>query len=75
VLAEVEAVHERIKEARPARRPLKARADVAMPEDTPKRRKTARTSGRKTSPLAASAPKQVTAQQGLKAKRGQKLRH
>ncbi len=75
VLAEVEAVRERIKEARPARRPLKVRSDVELPEDTPKQRKTARTTGRKTSPLAASAPKRVTAKAGLKAKRGQKLRH
>jgi hypothetical protein len=75
VLAEVEAVHERIKEARPARRPLKVRADVELPEDTPKRRRTARPSGTKTNPLAASSPKRVTAKEGFKAKRGQKLRH
>jgi hypothetical protein len=84
VLAEVEAVRERIKEARPARRPLKVRADVELPEDTPKRRKTTRTVGRKTTAASAS-PRRVTAKgvtvkgvtvkEGFKAKRGQKLRH
>ncbi|HEX8435250.1 hypothetical protein [Archangium sp.] len=74
VLAEVEAVHERLKEARPARHPLKVRADVELPEYTPKRRKAAQASGRKTTSAEAS-PKRVTARPGLKAKRGQKLRH
>jgi hypothetical protein len=74
VMAEADAVRERIKGARPAKHPLKVRADVELPEDTPNRRKTARTSGRKTT-LATTSPKRATAKPGLKAKRGQKHRH
>lgn len=71
VLAEVEAVQGRLKRAQPAKKPLKVMAEE---EETPKRR---RTSGRKTSPLATTSPKRVTAPQegGFKAKRGQKHRH
>ncbi len=72
VLAEVEAVQGRLKRATPAKRPLKV---VAEPEEeTPKRR---RTSGRKTSPMATTSAKRVTAPKegGFKAKRGQKHRH
>jgi hypothetical protein len=71
VLAEVEAVQGRLKRAQPAKKPLRVMAEE---EETPKRR---RTSGRKTSPLATTSPKRVTAPQegGFKAKRGQKHRH
>lgn len=72
VLAEVEAVQVRLKEAKPARHPLKVAPDLE--EAAPKRRKT---SGRKTSPVATTSPKQATAPKegGFKAKRGQKHRH
>jgi hypothetical protein len=73
VLAEVEAVQGRLKRATPAKRPLKVMAEMEE-EATPKRR---RTSGRKTSPLATTSAKRVTAPKegGFKAKRGQKHRH
>jgi hypothetical protein len=71
VLAEVEAVQGRLKRASPAKRPLQVMAEE---EASPKRK---RTSGRKTSPLATTSPKRVTAppEGGFKAKRGQKHRH
>jgi hypothetical protein len=75
VLAEVRAAEERIREARPARRPLKVQAEadtVAEPARRP--RKTARTTGRKTM-ASATAPKRATAKDGFKARRGQKHRH
>jgi len=72
VLAEVEAVQGRLKRATPAKRPLKVVSETE--EETPKRR---RTSGRKTSPVATTSAKRVTAPKegGFKAKRGQKHRH
>jgi len=71
VLAEVEAVQGRLKRATPAKRPLKVVSETE--EATPKRR----TSGRKTSPMATTSAKRVTAPKegGFKAKRGQKHRH
>ncbi|MFL5358995.1 hypothetical protein [Archangium sp.] len=81
VLEEARAAQERLKEARPARRPLKVSAAEALEETagTPKRkataRKTPRTQGRKTT-APATAPKRATASpEGFKAKRGQKLKH
>jgi hypothetical protein len=71
VLEEARAAEERIKQARPARRPLKIQGEDEEPR-TP--RKTARTTGRKTLATATS-PKRVTAKSGFKAKRGQKHRH
>lgn len=80
VLREARAAQERIQVARPARNPLKVSAMEGL-EETPggtKRRgtarKTARTQGRKTM-ATATAPKRATARTGLKAKRGQKLKH
>ncbi|QRN97882.1 hypothetical protein JRI60_02010 [Archangium violaceum] len=75
VLEEARAVEERIKKARPARKPLKV-AELEE-EEKPKRRATSRTSGRKTTPTAAApAPKRAKAPEGgFKAKRGQKHRH
>jgi hypothetical protein len=74
VLDEARAVEERIKKARPARRPLKV---PGVEEEKPKRRASSRTSGRKTTPTAtAAAPKRAKAPEGgFKAKRGQKHRH
>ncbi|WP_257461945.1 hypothetical protein [Archangium lipolyticum] len=70
VLEEARAVEERIKKARPARKPLKV---AGLEEEKPKRR----TSGRKATPTAtAAAPKRAKAPEGgFKAKRGQKHRH
>lgn len=81
VLEEARAAQERLKEARPARRPLKVPAAQALEETAapPKRRatarKTVRTQGRKTM-ASATAPKRTTdSKEGFKAKRGQKLKH
>jgi hypothetical protein len=75
VLDEARAAQERIRQARPARRPLTVRAEDESVEPTRRTsRKTARTTGRKTL-ATASAPRRVTEKSGFKAKRGQKHRH
>ncbi|MET0406302.1 MAG: hypothetical protein ABW123_28040, partial [Cystobacter sp.] len=68
IVDEARAVEERIKQARPARRPLKVTVE-ATPDAKP------RTQGRKTT-ATATAPKRATASTGgFKAKRGQKHSH
>jgi hypothetical protein len=68
IVDEARAVEERIKQAQPARRPLKVTVE-ATPEAKP------RTQGRKTT-ATATAPKRATAPTGgFKAKRGQKHSH
>lgn len=76
VLVEAHAVEERLKDARPARRPLKV---VGLEEEkAPAKR---RTQGRKVKPTAAApAARRAKAstnvqEEGFKAKRGQKHRH
>ncbi|WNG41278.1 hypothetical protein F0U60_52255 [Archangium minus] len=72
VLEEAQAVQERIKKARPARNPLKVTVEAQPDAEAPKRRKTTRSQGRKTT-ASATAPKRATApKEGFKAKRGQK---
>lgn len=70
LLDEVQAVEERIKRARPARRPIQVTVEATPPEAPP-----ARTQGRKTT-ASTTAPKRATARpSGFKAKRGQKHTH
>lgn len=66
VLEEARAVEQRIKKARPARRPLQVTVEVDS--------SAVRTKGRKTAPSTVAA-KRVTAPSGFKAKRGQKHSH